>query len=160
MSCHSSYPHKLAGLLKNIRLNPDVYAYMKDMSNARRRHLRGAAREVDESHEYGDFREEYAKAGDADAAQKRAAADKRKEKVEKQLSELQEFKPVLDLKGKTFGGARVDQMKLQLRWHRVIGGDEDIPPGFHGFNKQKLWDNVNLAVKRHQARNIDHDGKY
>lgn len=147
------------GLLKGIRLNPDVYAYMKDMPETRRRHLRGAARKVDEAHVFSNFREEYTKASDADAAQKRAATDQKKEKADKRLTELQEFKPVLNLDGKTIGQDRVDRMKNQLRWHRVIGGDEDIPSGFYNFNKQKLWDTMVQAIERHESGNPGHDGK-
>src|SRR3977135_1445962 len=124
------------GSLKYKRLNPDVYRYLNDMSNDCRRYVRGAARKVDESHVFSNFREEYAKANNADAAQKRAAADQRKEKADRRLAELQKFTPVLNLEGKTMGQDRVERMKTQLRWHRVIGGDEDIPSGFHSFKKQ------------------------
>jgi len=140
-------------------LNPDVYSYMKGMSEDRRRHLRGAARKVDESHVFSNFREEYAKANDADAARKQAAADQRKEKADKCLTKLQKFKPVLDLKGKVMEKDRVERMKTQLRWHRVIGGDDDIPPGFYNFNKQKLWDTMDQAIKRHRKKGFDLNGK-
>lgn len=132
---------------------------MKDMSDDRRRHLRGAARKVDESHAFGNFREQYAEANDADAAQKQAAADRKKEKADQQLKKLQEFEPVLNLDGKTVEDDRVERMKAQLRWHRAIGGDSEIPMGFNRFKKVKLWDTMSQAVKRHQEKNIGHKGK-
>ena len=132
---------------------------MNKMSNERRCHLRGAAREVDESHAFSNFREEYAQANDADAAQKQAASDQRKEKANKRLAELREFNPVLDLKGKTIEQDHVERMKTQLRWHQVIGGDKDVSPGFYSFNKQKLWDTMNQAIRRHQAKHSGCNGK-
>jgi len=132
---------------------------MKDMSNDRRRHLRGAAREVDESCAFSNFHEDFAKANDADAAQKRAATDERKEKAEKQLADLQAFEPVLCLEGKTIQGDRVERMKKQLRWHRIIGGDKAIPPGFNSFTKQKLWETMGEAIERHQAKNVGQNRK-
>jgi hypothetical protein len=54
---------------------------------------------------------------------------------------------------------RVEHMKTQLRWHRVIDDDDEIPAGFNSFKKQKLWDTVNQAVKRHQEKTICHKGK-
>ena len=132
---------------------------MKDMPNNRRCHLRGAAREVDQGHAFSNFREELASANEADMAQKQAAMDKKKENAEKRLKELQDFKPILDLKGKTINDARVDTMKKQLRWHRDIGGDDEIPPGFHHFKKVELWDTVTEAVKRHQAKQIGCEGE-
>jgi len=114
-------------LLTNPRLNPDVHNYMKGMSDDRRCHLQGAARKIDQSHIFSNFREDYANTNDADMAQKRAAADQKKRNVDERLRKLQEFKPVLDLKGKTIGDAHVEHMKTQLRWHRDIGGDDEIP---------------------------------
>ena len=67
-------------------------------------HLRVAAHEVDESHVYSNFREDYVKAGDADAVQKRAAADEKKKTADEWLRKLQEFEPILNLEGKTVGG--------------------------------------------------------
>ena len=131
---------------------------MKDMSDNRRRHLRGAARKVDESHRFSNFREEYARANDADAAQKRAATDRKKKNASKRLEKLQEFEPVLNLDGKTFEGARVEHMKTQLKWHRTICGDNEVPHYFHRFNKGKLWDAVGKAVKRYWE-NKGHKGK-
>lgn len=138
----------------DTRLNPDVHGYMKDMSSNRRRHLRGAARKVDESHAFSNFCEEYANANDADMAQKQAAADRKKENADKRLQKLQEFEPVLDFEGKTVKDDRVERMKTQLRWHRVIGGDSEIPSGFNSFKKEKLWDTMTQAVKRHNEKDI------
>ena len=132
---------------------------MGNMSNTRRRHLRGAACEVDENHVFSNFCEEYAEANDADTAQKRAAADQRKEKAEKWLMELREFKPVLSLNRWTINQDRVKRMTRQLQWHRDIGNDNDIPPGFHSFNKQELWDSINQAIERYQKRGPCDDGE-
>ena len=132
---------------------------MKDMSNDRRRHLRGAARKVDESHPFSKFREEYADANNADMLQKQAAVDQRKKNADKRLRKLQEFELILDFDGKAIEDACVEQMKTQLRWHRVIDGDSEIPPGFNTFKKEKLWDIVNQAVKRHQEKDSNRKGE-
>lgn len=157
MSVHVS---ALKGSLNHtMRLNPDVYGYMKDMPDNRRCHLRGAARKVDQSHCFSNFREEYANANDADMARKQAAANQKKKNADEQLKKLQAFQPILDLEKMTIEDARVETMKTQLRWHRAIGGDSEIPTGFHNFKKEKLWDTVNEAVKRHRERNASSKGK-
>jgi hypothetical protein len=132
---------------------------MKDMSDNRRCYLRGAARKVDQSHSFDNFRDEYANANDADMARKQAAADQKKKNTDKRLKKLQEFKPILNFEGKTINDTRVETMKTQLRWHRVIDGDSDIPPGFNSFKKEKLWETVNQAVKRYQEKQTCHKGK-
>ena len=90
---------------------------MKDMSDNRRRHLRGAARRGDRSHAFNNFREEYANANDAEMVRKQAAADQKKKNANEQLKKLQEFEPILDFEGMTIKDARVETMKTQLRWH-------------------------------------------
>ena len=145
--------------LNNARLNPDVHGYMKDMSTGRRCHLRGAACKVDQSHSFSKFREEYADANEADMAQKLAAVDKKKKNMDQRLKKLQDFKPILSLEGKVIGDMRVEDMKKQLRWHRVIDSDGEIPPGFNNFKKQKLWDTMNQAVKRYQEKSTCPKGK-
>jgi len=129
------------------------------MSNDRRRHLRGAARKVDQSHTFSNFREEYANANDADMARKQVAADQKKKNADERLKKLQKFEPVLDFEGKVIRNARVEHMKTQLRWHRDIAGDNEIPAGFNNFKKEKLWDTVNQAVKRHRGKNTGCKGK-
>jgi hypothetical protein len=151
--------HAYKGLLTNARLNPDVHGYMEEMSDDRRRHLRGAARKVDESHAFSNFRDEYANANNADMARKQAAAEQKKKNADERLRKLQEFEPILNLEGKAIEDDRVERMKTQLRWHREIGGDREIPTGFHSFKKEKLWDTVNQAVKRHQEKCTGHEGK-
>ena len=54
---------------------------------------------------------------------------------------------------------RVENLKTQLHWHRVIGGDSEIPAGFNSFKKQKLWDAVNQAVRQHREKNTHYEGK-
>ena len=129
------------------------------MSDDRRRHLRGAARRADQSHTFSNFREEYANANDAEMVRKQAAADQKKKNADEQLKKLREFEPILNFEGMTIKDARVETMKTQLRWHRVIGLDSNIPTGFNQFKKEKLWDTVNQAVKRHRERNIHSEGK-
>ena len=136
-----------------------MHGYIKDMSDDRRCHLQGAACKVDQSHSFSNLRKEYANANDAAMAQKQAANEKKKKKTENQVKKLQEFKPILDFKGKVIEDARVEHMKMQLRWHRVIDGDNKIPTGFNNFKKQQLWDTVNQAVKRHQDKNTGCTGK-
>ena len=87
------------------------------MSTDRRRHLRGAARKVDQSHSFSNFREEYADANEADMTRKRVAADKKKRNMDQRLKRLQDFEPILSLEGKVIGDMRVEDMKKQLRWH-------------------------------------------
>ena len=147
------------GSLNNERLNSDVHNYMKGMSDDHRCYLRGAARKVDESHTFSNFREEYANANDANMVRKQAAADQRKRNADERLRKLQEFEPVLNLEGKTIEDDRVERMKTQLRWHRDISGDGEIPTGFHGFKKEKLWDTMTEAVKRHQERGTGNEGE-
>jgi hypothetical protein len=149
----------LEGSLSNPRLNPDVHGYMKNMSDNRWRHLWGAAREVDESHAFSNFREEYANANDANMAQKQAAADQKKKNTDERLRKLQEFEPVLNLEGKTIEEDRVERMKTQLRWHQAISGDSEVPTSFNSFKKEKLWETMNQAVKRHQEKTMGHKGK-
>lgn len=132
---------------------------MEEMSDDRRRHLRGAARKVDESHAFSNFRDEYANANNADMARKQAAAEQKMKNADERLRKLREFEPILNLEGKVIEDDRVERMKTQLRWHREIGGDREIPTGFHSFKKEKLWDTVNQAVKRHQEKCTSHEGK-
>lgn len=136
-----------------------MYVYIMDMSGDCRRYLRGAARKVDESHPFRNFREDYAKANNAIAAQKQAATVRKKKNADKRLEELQEFEPDLNLEGWVIDDARVDRMTTQLRWHRHIGGDGEIPPLSH-LNKEKLWDAMKQAVKRHQEKNTDNEGEW
>jgi len=142
-----------------VRFNSDVYAYMNDMSTAQRRHLRGAAREVDEDHVFSNFRQEYAVANDTAAAQKQVATDQRKERADKKFTDLQAFKPVFRLGEILFKDDRVTRMKTQLKWHREIDGDKDIPKNFHDFNKQKLWDTMNEAIEKRQKKDPGCNGK-
>jgi len=160
VSIHSQVLSGLEGILNDIRLNPGVHYYMMGMSDDRRRHLRGAAREVDESHAFRNFRTEYAKANDADAARKQAAADQKKEKSDERLRKLLEFEPVLNLEGKAERDDRVERMKNQLRWHRAVDGDNEIPPGFNNFKKEKLWETMSQAIKRYQEKNVCNEGKW
>jgi len=102
---------------------------------------------------------EYVKANDADAIQKQAATDQKKKNADDRLRTLQEFEPVLDLEGKVERDDRVECMKAQLRWHRAIGGDNEIPLGFNNFKKEKLWETMSQAVKRHQKKNTSNKGK-
>lgn len=131
---------------------------MKNMSSERRFHLRGAARKVDQSHTFRNFREEYADANAVNAVQKQAATDQKKQKAVVRLAKLQAFKPVLDLTGRRIEDDRVDRMKEQLRWHREIGGDKDIPP-YSNLKKPALWDAMNRAVQRYRAQSLDREGQ-
>ncbi|KAF9779153.1 hypothetical protein BJ322DRAFT_1172093, partial [Thelephora terrestris] len=135
------------------KLNPDVHGYMKNMSSRRRFHLRGAARKVDQSHAFDNFRDEYADANAANAAQKQADVDRRKKKADARLAKLQAFNPILNLTGRKMGDDRVDRMKEQLRWHREIDGDKDVPPYSH-LKKAELWEAMTQAVERYQVRSL------
>jgi len=50
----------------------------------------------------------------------------------------------------TVGNDRVTRIKDQLTWHKKIGGDANIPPGFHSFRKPKAWVVMVKAVQRHR----------
>ena len=114
---------------------------------------------VDQSHIFSNFCKEYAAANNADMAQKQATADRKKKNADEQPKKLWEFKPILNLMGKMIKNACVEHMKTQLQWHCVIGSDNEIPPGFSQFKKEKLWDTLSQAVKWYQEKNMGCKGK-
>jgi len=117
-----------------------------------RRYLRGAAREQDKSKAYQGFLLAQAHEDAKTAKEKRAAVDKRKDRVEKRMAKLNAFKPILNLKmleEMTVSGDKVDRIKEQLSWHKRIGRDVNIPAGFHAFRKAKAWVAMIQAVQRH-----------
>lgn len=69
------------------------------------------------------------------------------------MAKLNAFNPILSLKTLkklTVDGDRVGRIKEQLSWHKRIGGDVNIPRGFHAFRKAKAWVVMVKAVQRHQ----------
>ena len=75
-----------------------------------------------------------------------------KKQVDEQMEKLNKFKPILSLKKlkeMTVDGDRVTRIKEQLSWHRRIGGDVNIPTGFHNFCETKTWVAMIQAVQRH-----------
>jgi len=126
--------------------------YMSKLSPNCRRYLRGAAREQDKSKVYQGFLLAQAHEDAKTAKEKRAAADRRKEWVDKRMAKLNAFKPILSLKKlkeMTAGHDKVDRIKEQLSWHKRIGRDVNIPAGFHSFRKAKAWVAMIQAVQRH-----------
>jgi len=115
--------------------------------------LRGAAREQDQSKAYQGFLISQAHEDAKTAKEKRAAADRRKERVNIRKAKLDAFEPILSLKKlkkMKVGGDTADRIKEQLSWHRKVGGDVNIPPGFHALRKAKAWVVMIKAVQRHR----------
>ena len=134
------------------RLNPGVVDFMSNLSPQCRGYLRGAAREQDQSKAYQGFLLSQAHEDAKTAKGKRAAANKRKERVHKRMVKLNEFEPILSLKTlkkMTVDGDKAARIKEQLSWHKRIGGDVNVPAGFHAFRKAKAWVAMVKAVQRH-----------
>jgi len=143
---------------RSPRLNPGLVDYMSNLSPECRRYLRGAAREEDQSKEHWTFLLTQAQEDAKAAKEKRAAADRRKERVDERMATLNEFDPILSLrrlKKMSVGRDTAKRIKTQLTWHRRIGGDVNIPTRFHGFRKAKAWIAMVKAVQRHK-RGISH----
>ena len=86
------------------------------------------------------------------AKENRAVAERRKQRAADQVAKLKKFEPILsleDLKEMTVDKVRAERIKEQLSWHRKIGGDVNIPKGFHKFRKGKAWVAMVQAVRRH-----------
>lgn len=125
---------------------------MLDLSPDCQRYLQGAAWEQDESMEYQSFLLSQAREDIKTARNKRAAADRGKKRVHKQMIKLNKFEPILSLmwlKKMTVKADKVDRIKEQLFWHKRIGGDINIPAGFHSLHKAKAWVVMVRAVQRH-----------
>ena len=125
---------------------------MSNLSPECRRYLRGTDREQDQSKAYRGFLLSQAHEDSKTAKEKRAAADVRKKRVDDRMAKLNNFKPVLSLKKlkeMRVDGDRADRIKEQLSWHKRIGGDANIPTGFHAFRKGKAWVAMVQAVQRH-----------
>jgi hypothetical protein len=136
-------------IYQSPRLNPGTVDCMANLSPDFRRYLRGTARERDRSKEYQGFLLSQVHEDAKTAKGKRAAADRRKKRVDDRMVKLNAFEPILNLKRlmkMTVDGDRADQIKGQLSWHKSIGGDVNIPHGFHAM--------VN-AVRRH-LRGVAH----
>jgi hypothetical protein len=134
------------------RLNPGVIGYMSDLSPDCRCYLRGAARKQDQSTEHRDFLLSQAHEDATIAKEKRGAADRRKKRVHDRAVKLNAFKPILSLKRlkeMPVAGDKAIRIKEQLSWHKRIGGDVNIPRGFHSFRKTKAWVAMVKAVQRH-----------
>jgi hypothetical protein len=134
------------------RLNPGVTDYMSDLSPDCRCYLRGAAREQDQSKEYQGFLLSQAHEDAKTAKEKRGAADRCKKRTHDRAVRLNAFQPILSLKKlkkMTVGGDKAARIKEQLSWHKRIGGDVNIPSGFHSFRKVKAWVAMVKAVQRH-----------
>lgn len=131
---------------------------MSNLSPECRCYLRGAAREQDQSKAYQGFLLSQAHEDAKTAKANRAAADRRKKRVHDRMVKLDAFEPILSLKTlkkMTVDGDRADRIKEQLSWHKRIGGDVNIPAGFHAFRKAKAWVAMVRAVQRH-LRGVAH----
>ena len=79
---------------QNPRLNPGTVDYMANLSPDCRRYLRGAARERDQSKEYQGFLLSQAHEDAKTAKDKRAAADRRKKRVDDRMVKLNAFEQI------------------------------------------------------------------
>ena len=125
---------------------------MSKLSPADKRNLRGMAREQDQSKAHQRFLLSQAQEDVKTAKEKRAAVDRRKKRADDQMDKLNKFEPILSLKRlkkMTVDGDKVTRIKGQLSWHRHVGGDINIPKGFHGFCKVVAWVAMVRAVERH-----------
>lgn len=129
---------------------------MSKLSPTDRRNLRGMAREQDQSKGYQNFLLLQAQEDAKNAKEKRAVADRRKERANDRMDKLNKFEPILSLtqlKKMTANGDKATRIKDQLSWHRHVGGDVNIPKGFHAFRKAIAWAAMIRAVQRH-ARGV------
>lgn len=127
---------------------------MSKLSPECRQYLRGAAREQDQSKAHQGFLLSQADEDAKNAKEKRAAGDRRKERVAKRMAKLDIFEPILSLeklKKMTVDKDTVARIKEQLSWHKRVGKDVNIPKGFHSFRKTKAWVAMIQAVRRHQC---------
>lgn len=125
---------------------------MSNISPEGRRYLRGAAQKQDQSKAHRGFLLSQAHEDAKTSKEKRAAANRRKERVENRLKKLKSFQPILSLRKlrkETANGITLKEIKEQLSWHKRIGGDVNIPAGFHSFRKAKAWVAMVRAVWRH-----------
>lgn len=125
---------------------------MSQMSLDGRQHLRKVARKRDTSQTHSRFRLAQAEADIAEARERRAAADKSKEKAAARQALLEEFDPTLDLKvleETGSSGHTVQQIRKQIAWHQRIGGDIHVPRGIHKMKKAQVWVVMVRAVRRH-----------
>ena len=132
------------------------------MTPEARQHLRKVARERDANQAQARFRLAQAEVDMTDAKQRRAAAEKAKEKAEKQQASLEAFNPILDLGELLEDGAcdkdTAKRIQKQVVWHRRIGGDVDIPPYVSRMKKNEAWDVMVNAVRRHLSRTPAENG--
>jgi hypothetical protein len=122
------------------------------MSPEGRRHLRKVARERDASQAHAKFRLAQAEVDITEAKERRAAAEKSKEKAAKRQAFLEAFEPILDLgllQKTGSGGDTAQRIQKQVMWHRRIGGDVNIPTGVHKMKKAEAWVVMVQAVRRH-----------
>ena len=136
----------------SLRLTPGTVDYMSNLSTNSRHFLRAAARKQDQSKAQRLFLVSQAREDAKTAKEKRAAAEKRKKRAADRIAMLNKFKPILSLKklkSMTIGGDKGPRIVKQLTWHWRIGGDVNIPKGFHSFHKAKAWAIMVQAVWRH-----------
>jgi len=126
---------------------------MSQMSLEGRQHLRMVARERDEGQADAKFRLAQAEADIMEAKERRGAAEKAKVKAAKQQADLEAFEPDLDLKKLQRTGPTkaitVKQIQDQIKWHRRIGGDVNIPKNVDRRKKEGAWAIMVQAVQRH-----------
>ena len=120
-----------------------------------RRFARGEARKIDRSKARQAQRQKIAVAGmEASKGRQKKQEVSQREAAER-LEQLKASNPILDLKklrDTPYGDLRVAGLKEQLRWHRQIDGDEEIPKAISGLKKAELLVEVISAVERRAER--------
>lgn len=122
-----------------------------------RQFARGEARRIDRSKAHQTQRQKLATASIDASNQRQRKQEASQQLAAERLERLKASNPILDLeklRGTPYSDLRVDRLKEQLRWHRQVDGDEEIPKAISGLRKSDLLKEVLAAVGRWTQRNI------
>lgn len=98
-----------------------------------------------------------------EAKERREAAEKAKGKAAERLALLEALNPVLNLRRLQetgSGGWTAKKIQEQIRWHRRIGGDTNLPTGVSKMKKAEAWVVMVRAVRRHLSGTSADEGKW
>ena len=121
-----------------------------------RQFARGEARRIDASKARKIQRQKLATANIEVSKQRQKKQEASQQLAAERLERLKASNPILDLEklqGTLYNDLRVDRLREQLRWHRQIGGDEEIPKAISGLKKADLLKEVLAAVERRTRGN-------
>ena len=120
-----------------------------------RQFARGEARGIDRSKAQLTQRQKLAAANiEVSKARQRKQETSQRQAAER-LERLKASDPILDLetlRGTSYHDLRVDGLREQLRWHRQIDGDEEVPKAVSRLKKADLLREVLAAVERRTQR--------